>query len=173
MQEMKNIFTPIKIKGLELKNRIVMPPMCQFSVQKNDGTMNDWHFIHYVSKAIGGVGLIIIEMTNIEPNGRITDKCLGLWSDEQIEPLKRVVDECHKYGAKVAVQIAHAGRKAENAPQIVSASNVKYSDTSKEPYSLKNGEVKDMIEKFRQAAIRALKAGVDAIEIHGAHGYLI
>ena len=173
MQEMKNIFTPIKIKGLELKNRIVMPPMCQFSVQKNDGTMNDWHFIHYVSRAIGGVGLIIIEMTNIEPNGRITDKCLGLWSDEQIEPLKRVVDECHKYGAKVAVQIAHAGRKAENAPQIVSASNVKYSDTSKEPYSLKNGEVKDMIEKFRQAAIRALKAGVDAIEIHGAHGYLI
>lgn len=73
MQELKNIFTPIKLKGLELKNRVVMPPMCQFSVQAHDGKMNDWHFVHYVSRAIGGVGLIIIEMTNVEPNGRISD----------------------------------------------------------------------------------------------------
>lgn len=173
MQELKNIFTPIKLKGLELKNRVVMPPMCQFSVRAHDGKMNDWHFVHYVSRAIGGVGLIIIEMTNVEPNGRITDRCLGLWSDDQIEPLKRVVDACHAYGAKVAIQIGHAGRKAENAPEVVSASDVRYSENLKVPHALTTEEAKEMVEKYRQAAIRALKAGVDSIEVHGAHGYLI
>lgn len=173
MKELKNLFTPIKIKNLELKNRIVMPPMCQFSVEAHDGKMNDWHFVHYVSRAIGGVGLIIIEMTNVEPGGRITDRCLGLWSDEQIEPLKRVVDVCHHYGAKVAIQIGHAGRKAEDAPDPVSASDVRYSENSKQPHALSNEEIQEMVEKYRQAAVRALKAGVDSIEVHGAHGYLI
>lgn len=173
MEELKNIFTPIKLKELELKNRVVMPPMCQFSVQAHDGKMNDWHFVHYVSRAIGGVGLIIIEMTNVEPNGRITDRCLGLWSDDQIESLKRVVDACHAYGAKVAIQIGHAGRKAEHAPEVVSASDVRYSEALKVPKALTIEEVKEMVEKYRQAAVRALKAGVDTIEVHGAHGYLI
>lgn len=173
MQELKHLFTPMKIKGLELKNRVVMPPMCQFSVEAHDGKMNDWHFIHYVSRAIGGVGLIIIEMTNIEPDGRITDKCLGLWSDEQIEPLKKVVRSCHQYGAKVSIQIGHAGRKAENAPEIVSSSQVAYSEKSKVPRALSTEEAKQMVEKYKQAAKRAIEAGVDCIEVHGAHGYLI
>ena len=172
MQE-KHLFTPIEIKNLALKNRIVMPPMCQYSVSKKDGAANDWHFVHYTSRAIGGAGLIIVEMTNIEPRGRITDNCLGLWEDSQIEPLKRIVDECHKYGAKVAIQIAHAGRKAENAPEPVSASNVQFSDAYKVPRELTNAEAKEMVQKYRQAAERAVKAGFDAIEIHGAHGYLI
>lgn len=150
-----------------------MPPMCQYSVEKKDGIATDWHYVHYVSRAIGGAGLIIIEMTDVEPDGRITDNDLGLWSDEQIAPLKRIVDACHQYGAKVGIQIAHAGRKAEDAPQPVSASAIPFDDKSKTPRELTTHEVKEMVEKFRQTAARAIKAGFDTIEIHGAHGYLI
>ena len=170
---MKNLFTPYEFKGLKLKNRIVLPPMCQYSVDKKDGIANDWHFVHYVSRAVGGTGLIIIEMTDVEPDGRISDYDLGLWCDEQIEPLKRIVDECHKYGAKVAIQIAHAGRKAEDAKVPVAPSAIAFDENSKTPRELSTGEVKEMVEKFRMAVRRAVKAGFDAIEIHGAHGYLI
>ncbi|KLV22051.1 MULTISPECIES: NADH:flavin oxidoreductase/NADH oxidase [Niallia] len=170
---MKDLFSPFSYKGLELKNRVVMPPMCQYSVEKKDGIATDWHYVHYVSRAIGGAGLIIIEMTDVEPDGRITDNDLGLWSDEQIAPLKRIVDACHQYGAKVGIQIAHAGRKAEDAPQPVSASAIPFDDKSKTPRELTTQEVKEMVEKFRQTAARAIKAGFDTIEIHGAHGYLI
>lgn len=97
---MKDLFTPYQIKNLELKNRVVMPPMCQYSVTKKDGIANDWHYVHYVSRAIGGAGLIIIEMTDVEPDGRITDYDLGLWSDEQIPAIKRIVDACHQHGLK-------------------------------------------------------------------------
>jgi NADPH2 dehydrogenase len=172
-KNMKDLFSPFSYKGLELKNRVVMPPMCQYSVEKKDGIATDWHYVHYVSRAIGGAGLIIIEMTDVEPDGRITDNDLGLWSDEQIAPLKRIVDACHQYGAKVGIQIAHAGRKAEDAPQPVSASAIPFDDKSKTPRELTTHEVKEMVEKFRQTAARAIKAGFDTIEIHGAHGYLI
>ena len=170
---MKNLFTPYKFKGLELKNRIVFPPMCQYSVEKKDGIATDWHFVHYVSRAIGGTGLIIIEMTDVEPDGRISDYDLGLWSDEQIEPLRRIVDECHKHGAKVAIQIAHAGRKAQDAEIPVAPSPIAFDENSKTPRELTTEEVKTMVEKFRLAVRRAVKAGFDTIEIHGAHGYLI
>lgn len=171
MNDMKHLFTPIKIKGLELKNRIVMPPMCQYSAE--DGKAGEWHRLHYGIRAVGGVGLILIEMTNVEPNGRITDGCLGLWSDEQIEPLKEVVDLCHRQGAKVGIQIAHAGRKAEDAPEVVSASDVAFSKDYKNPRALSTEEVREMVESYRRAVARAVKAGVDTVEIHGAHGYLI
>lgn len=170
---MKDLFTPYEIKGLKLKNRIVLPPMCQYSVEKKDGIATDWHFVHYVSRAVGGAGLIIIEMTDVEPDGRISDYDLGLWCDEQIEPLKRIVDECHKYGAKVAIQIAHAGRKAEDAEVPVAPSAIAFDSTYKTPRELRTEEVKEMVEKFRMSTRRAIKAGFDAIEIHGAHGYLI
>lgn len=170
---MKNLFTPYEMKGLKLKNRIVLPPMCQYSVDNKDGIATEWHFVHYVSRAIGGTGLIIIEMTDVEPDGRISDYDLGLWCDDQIEPLKRIVDECHKYGAKVAIQIAHAGRKAEDAGVPVAPSAIPFDETCKTPRELSTSEVKNMIEKFRIAVRRAVKAGFDAIEIHGAHGYLI
>ncbi|WP_411168608.1 NADH:flavin oxidoreductase/NADH oxidase [Clostridium sp. MB05] len=170
---MKDLFTPYKLKGLELKNRIVFPPMCQYSVEKKDGVATEWHYMHYVSRAIGGTGLIIIEMTDVEPDGRISDYDLGLWCDEQIEPLKRIVDECHKYGAKVAIQIAHAGRKATDAEVPVAPSPIPFDDKCKTPRELSTNEVKEIIEKFRLAVKRAVKAGFDAIEIHGAHGYLI
>ncbi|MEH7454788.1 NADH:flavin oxidoreductase/NADH oxidase [Gottfriedia acidiceleris] len=170
---MSNLFKPFKYKGLELKNRVVMPPMCQYSVHLKDGIPTDWHFVHYTSRAIGGTGLIIIEMTNVEDRGRISDYCLGIWSDDHIPAFKRIIDECHKYGAKVAIQIAHAGRKAEDAPIPVSSSPNAFNEKSKTPHELTTLEVKEMVEKFKKGVERAVLAGVDTIELHGAHGYLI
>ncbi|MED1725204.1 NADH:flavin oxidoreductase/NADH oxidase [Brevibacillus parabrevis] len=166
--------TPFQFKGLTLKNRVVMPPMCQYSVEAQDGTPTDWHFVHYVSRAVGGTGLIIIEMTDVEPDGRISNFDLGLWSDEQIPAYKRIISEVHKYGAKIGIQIAHAGRKAEDAEVPVSASAVPFPGSRyKTPRALTTEEVKAMVVKFQEAARRAVEAGVDTIEIHGAHGYLI
>ena len=170
---MEHLFSPYKIKGLELKNRIVLPPMCQYSVENKDGIATEWHYLHYVNRAIGGTGFILIEMTDVEPDGRITDFDLGLWSDEQIPALARIVEACHSYGAKVGIQIAHAGRKAEDAAVPVAPSAIPFDENSKTPRALSTDEVKEMVEKFKKAVQRAVKAGVDAIEIHGAHGYLI
>lgn len=164
----------VTYKGLALKNRVVMPPMCQYSVDAQDGTPNDWHFVHYVSRAVGGAGLIIMEMTDVEPDGRISNEDLGLWSDEQIPAYARIVNEVHKYGAKIGIQIAHAGRKAEDAEVPVSSSPIRFQgDVYKTPRALSTEEVQQMVVKFAESARRAVEAGVDTIEIHGAHGYLI
>ncbi|PFO08358.1 NADPH dehydrogenase [Bacillus sp. AFS076308] len=170
---MDHLFSPYQIKGLQLKNRVVMPPMCQYSVTNKDGIATDWHYVHYVSRAIGGASLIIIEMTDVEPDGRITDYDLGLWSDEHVPALKRIIDACHQHGAKVGIQIAHAGRKAQDANEPVAPSAIPFDEKSKTPRALSTEEVKEMVEKFRLAAQRAIQAGVDVIELHGAHGYLI
>jgi len=170
---MDHLFSPYKLKSLELKNRVVMPPMCQYSVEKKDGVANDWHYTHYVNRAVGGTGLVIIEMTDVEPDGRISDYDLGLWSDDQIPALARIVEACHQHGAKVGIQIAHAGRKAEDAPVPVAPSAIPFDEKSKTPRALTTEEVKDMVEKFRLAVRRAVQAGFDTIELHGAHGYLI
>ncbi len=172
---MANIDTPFEWKGLQLKNRIVMPPMCQYNVQQEDGIPNDWHFVHYASRAVGGTGLIIVEMTDVHPDGRITNRDLGLWSDDAIPAFKRIVDEVHKHDTKIGIQIAHAGRKAEDAQQPVGASNTPMpgSKNSNPPRALTTDEAKEMVELFRLAAVRAIAAGFDTIEIHGAHGYLI
>ncbi|WP_144510142.1 NADH:flavin oxidoreductase/NADH oxidase [Bacillus sp. FJAT-22090] len=170
---MSHLFSPINLKGLTLKNRVVMPPMCQYSVEAKDGTPNDWHFVHYVSRAIGGSGLVIVEMTDVEPDGRITDYDLGLWSDEQIPAYKRIVKEVQKYGAKIGIQIAHAGRKAEDANPPVGASDIPVAEKWKKPRILSTDEVKEMVMKYKEAARRAVAAGFDTIELHGAHGYLI
>lgn len=166
--------SPFQFKGLTLKNRVVMPPMCQYSVDAHDGTPNDWHFVHYVSRAVGGTGLIIVEMTDVEPDGRISNGDLGLWSDEQIPAYARIVKEVHKYGAKIGIQIGHAGRKAEDAEVPVSSSAIKFpGDVYKTPRALTTEEVQQMVEKFAESARRAVEAGMDTIEVHGAHGYLI
>lgn len=170
---MDHLFSTYKLKGLKLKNRVVMPPMCQYSVINKDGIATDWHYLHYVNRAIGGASLIIIEMTDVEPDGRITDFDLGLWSNDQIPALARIVEACHQHGAKVGIQIAHAGRKAEDAAVPVAPSAIPFDNKSKTPRALSTDEVKQMVEKFRLAVKRAVKAGVDAIELHGAHGYLI
>ncbi|KIL39892.1 NADPH dehydrogenase [Gordoniibacillus kamchatkensis] len=170
---MAMLSTPFTIRNMQLKNRIVMPPMCQYSVEAKDGAPNDWHFVHYVSRAVGGAALIIMEMTDVEPDGRISDYDLGLWSDEHVPAYRRIVSEVHKYGAKIGIQIAHAGRKAQDAEVPVAPSAIAEAPGKKTPRALTTAEVTGMVDKFRDAARRAVEAGFDTIEIHGAHGYLI
>jgi NADPH2 dehydrogenase len=171
---MSKLSQPYQLKNLYLPNRIVMAPMCQYSAHGMDGMPTDWHYIHYVSRAIGGTGLIIIEMTDIEPDGRISDHCLGLWSDEHVPAYARMIREMQQYGAKVGIQIAHAGRKAEDALEPVGPSNeTNRNRKGNQPRALSTNEVKAMVEKFKRSAALAIQAGVDTIEIHGAHGYLI
>jgi NADPH2 dehydrogenase len=170
---MTDLFSPFECKQLVVRNRVVMPPMCQYSVEAKDGKPNDWHLVHYASRAVGGAGLIIVEMTDVEPDGRITDYDLGLWSDDQVPAFARIVEAVHQHGAKIAVQIAHAGRKAQDAAVPVSASDIPFDSKSKTPRALTTDEVKRMVDKFRDSAKRALAAGMDSIELHGAHGYLI
>ncbi|MGE7661105.1 NADH:flavin oxidoreductase/NADH oxidase [Peribacillus sp. NPDC097197] len=170
---MKDLFSPYSIKNLDLKNRVVMPPMCQYSVMAEDGVPTSWHQHHYVSRAIGGTGLIIVEMTDVEPDGRISNRDLGLWSDDQVGAFTKIVDEVHQYGAKIGIQIAHAGRKAEDAETPVAPSAIAFDETYKTPRALETEEVKGMVEKFRLSVRRAVQAGFDVIELHGAHGYLI
>ncbi|WP_240414968.1 NADH:flavin oxidoreductase/NADH oxidase [Paenibacillus periandrae] len=168
------LFTSFEIKGLQLKNRVVMAPMCQYSVDAKDGKPNEWHYVHYLSRAIGGTALIIMEMTDVHPDGRISDKDLGLWSDEQIPAYSRIIKEVHAHDAKIGIQIAHAGRKAEDAEVPVSSSAIKFPGAAyKVPRALTTDEVKGMVQLFADAARRAVEAGVDMIELHGAHGYLI
>ena len=177
MAKIRQLFTPFSFKNLELKNRVVMPPMCQYSA--TDGVPNDWHFVHYTSRAIGGVGLIIVEMTNVAPNGRITPNCLGLWNDTQKDAFKKIVDSVHTHGAKIAVQIAHAGRKAQDEPNAVAPSAIHYGELDYAgqnlitPKELTTDEVKDLVQAFADSVKRAVDAGFDAIELHAAHGYLI
>jgi NADPH2 dehydrogenase len=170
---MTSLFSSYKLKNMELRNRIVMAPMCMFCAD-NDGNPNDWHFIHYTSRAVGGTGLIILEATGVESRGRITDRDLGLWKDEQIAGLKRIVDACRVHGAKVGIQLAHAGRKSEvMAEQNIAPSPIPFSDRYRTPSEMTKADIEQVKSAFREAARRADLAGFDAIEIHGAHGYLI
>ncbi len=171
---MAQLFTPFQLKGLTLKNRIVMAPMCQYSVTAKDGKPNDWHVVHYTSRAVGGAGLIIMEMTDVDPDGRITDYDLGLWSDDHIPAFSRIIDLGHQHGSKMGIQIAHAGRKAEDAAVPVAPSAIRYpADGYKTPKELTTDEIKRLVEQFGATARRAVQAGVDTVELHGAHGYLI
>ncbi|TCZ77809.1 NADH:flavin oxidoreductase/NADH oxidase [Paenibacillus albiflavus] len=171
---MSNLSQPLQLKSLHLPNRIVMAPMCQYSAEAMDGMPTNWHYIHYVSRAIGGTGLIIIEMTDVEPDGRISNQCLGLWSDEHVPEFARIIRDAQQYGAKVGIQIAHAGRKAEDSLEPVGpCDETNPNRAGKLPRALTTSEVKAMVQKFQDAARRAVQAGVDTIEIHGAHGYLI
>lgn len=167
------MFEEYKIKNMKLKNRIVMSPMCMYSSDEK-GKAKDFHFAHYVNRAIGGVGLIIMEAAAVIPNGRISPNDLGIWSNSQFVSLKRVVDVCHENGANVAIQLAHAGRKSEvmDAP-IHAPSPIRFDETYPVPHELTITEIRDIINKFKEASQRANNIGYDAIEIHGAHGYLI
>lgn len=177
MAKFRFLQQPFTLKNLTLKNRVIMPPMCQYSA--TDGMPNDWHYVHYVSRAVGGVGLIIVEMTNVAPNGRISPNCLGLWNDEQRDAFKRIVDAVHAQGSKIGIQIAHAGRKAQDCDDVVAPSAIHYGEQDfagqnlKTPRALSTSEIDEIIQAFADAVKRAVDAGFDMIEIHGAHGYLI
>ena len=165
--------TNYKIKDLELKNRIVMPPMCTYS-SDNEGMVRNFHMIHYGSRAIGGVGLIILEATAVVSNGRISSRDLGIWSDEHIPRLKSLVDQSRSSGAKMAIQLAHAGRKcASNDEYTVAPSAITFDENYRIPRELRVDEIKELVVSFTEAARRSDEAGFDAIEIHAAHGYLI
>lgn len=183
---MAQLFTPFKLRELELKNRIVVSPMCQYSA--DGGFPNDWHLVNYGGFAVGGASLVMVEATAICPEGRITPWDLGLWSQEQIPAYQRITDFVRSQGAVPGIQIAHAGRKASTTQpweggkfipvgaggwQTVAPSVLPFSPAHGAPHALTPGEIDRIVELFADTALRALAAGFEVAEVHCAHGYLL
>jgi NADPH2 dehydrogenase len=169
----RKLFEPYKIKDITLKNRIVMAPMCMYSCHNEDGKVENWHRTHYTSRAVGGVGLIILEATAVTPQGRISPQDLGIWNDEHVEGLAELVTLMKEQGAKTGIQLAHAGRKAVLEGDIIAPSAIPFNEDMKTPLEMTDNDIQETIQAFIKGAERAKKAGFDVIEIHGAHGYLI
>jgi len=184
------LFHKYPIRGLTLKNRTVVSPMCTYS--SKDGFASDWHVVHLSQFAFGGASLVFTEATAVAPEGRITPFCTGIWKDEHIPGWKRVTDSLHAYGAAAGIQIAHAGRKASTQPpfyprelqrtfitleqggwEVVGVTDERFNETTAVPHALTISQIKELVRDYAAAAERAVKAGFDVIEIHGAHGYLI
>jgi len=165
------LYQSLEVKNLKLKNRSVMAPMCMYQ-SDHTGVVKDFHVIHYATRAIGGVGLIIQEATAIDPDGRISVNDLGIWDDAHVKGLKKIVDQIHENGALAAIQINHAGRKARVENPIAPSAN-KFSDELKPPKAMTLEDIKKVIDQFKQAARRADEAGYDLLELHAAHGYLL
>ncbi len=179
------MFTPFKLRDMELVNRVVVSPMCMYSA--DDGTINDWHLVHIGSRAIGGAGLIVCEGTGISPTGRISPGCAGMYKDEHVDAWRRVVDFVHTQSkAKIAMQICHAGRKAStDLPwlgekplktggwETISASPIPYKADWHTPREATRTDMDQVRDDFVSAATRADQAGFDMLELHFAHGYLI
>lgn len=183
---MAHLFDPLNLRGITIRNRIGVSPMCQYSAE--DGFANDWHLVHLGARASGGAGLVIAEATAVEARGRISPQDLGLWTDEQIEMLGRITRFIKSQGATPAIQLAHAGRKASTAQpwngggpvapnqggwQPVGASDIPFADGYPTPTELSTADVGGLVDAFRAAAVRADAAGFDIIELHAAHGYLL
>jgi NADPH2 dehydrogenase len=167
------LFSPYTIKDITLKNRIVMAPMCMYSSHNEDGQVENWHRTHYTSRAVGQVGLIIVEATAVTPKGRISPRDLGIWSDEHVAGLKELVELIKEHGTKTGIQLAHAGRKAVLEGDIIAPSALPFNEEMKTPLEMTKEDIVETVDAFKKGAERALKAGFDVIEIHGAHGYLI
>lgn len=180
------IFRPIGFRSVIARNRIVCSPMCQYSA--TDGVPNDWHFQHLGARAVGGAGIVFAEMTNVEPRGRISAGCLGLWNDDQRDAFARIARFVKAQGAVAGIQLAHAGRKASTARpweggkpilpenggwQIVAPSPIPFSEGYQVPQEMNEKTIAATVAKFAASARRAREAGFDVIELHGAHGYLI
>lgn len=183
---MSILLSPLTIKDITFKNRIAVSPMCQYSAV--DGFANDYHLVHYGSRAIGDAGLIIQEATAVSPEGRITPGDLGMWDDGQVEKLAAIVKFIHEHGAVAGIQLAHAGRKAscakpwdggkqirqsEGGWKTQSSSDIPFYPEDEAPQALDADGIKKVIADFKAAAQRAVLAGYKVIEIHAAHGYLI
>jgi 2,4-dienoyl-CoA reductase-like NADH-dependent reductase (Old Yellow Enzyme family) len=184
---MSLLFSPIKIRSLEIKNRLWVSPMCMYSCENQDGVVGDWHLVHLGSRAIGGAGLVMAEATGVNPEGRISPWCPGIWTDVQIPGWKKITDFIRTAGSVSALQLAHAGRKASTYRSWSGSGTVPLSEGGWESYSatdvafegysaprmLAQEEISGLVDDFRSAARRAKEAGFDALEIHAAHGYLI
>jgi NADPH2 dehydrogenase len=170
---MSLLLSPVEMAGLSLKNRVVMPPMCMYEVKNEDGLPTAFHHVHYGARAIGGVGLIIQEATAVEPDGRLSNRDLGIWSDRQGRALADLVMELKAFGSKVGIQLSHGGRKAADALQPIGPSAVGYSKEYQVPKEMTLDDIQRVQSAFVSAARRAQDAGYDMIEIHGAHGYLV
>ncbi|MGF7040016.1 NADPH dehydrogenase NamA [Mucilaginibacter lappiensis] len=184
---MAHLFSPLKIKNIELKNRIAVSPMCEYSSE--DGFANDWHLVHLGSKAVGGAGLIITEATAVSAEGRISFADLGIYHDEHIPKLKQITDFIHSHGTIAGVQLAHAGRKASHAEpwnggkqipsdqkngwKALAPSAIPFGENEEAPLELDKAGIEKIKADFKAAAKRAIAAGFKVIELHGAHGYLL
>ncbi|MCW7540851.1 NADH:flavin oxidoreductase/NADH oxidase [Aquabacterium sp. A7-Y] len=181
-----DLLSPWTSRGVTLRNRIGVAPMCQYSAR--DGFANDWHFVHLGSRAVGGAGLVVVEATAVTPEGRITPGDLGLWRDEQVAPLARIVEFLHGQGAVAAIQLAHAGRKAsshlpweggaqipvsEGGWPVLAPSAIPFHPEDAAPVVLDSAGLDAVVAAFEAAARRAVEAGFRIIEIHAAHGYLL
>ena len=169
---MAKLFEQSSIRQVELKNKIVMAPMCMYEADE-EGFVKPFHLTHYASRAVGQVGLIMLEATAVLPEGRITENDLGIWQDAHIKGLASVVAEIHRYGSKAAIQLAHAGRKSTCKTPSKAPSAIAFNEQYKTPEELTLEEINQVVKAFQDGAKRAIDAGFDILEIHGAHGYLI
>ena len=182
-----DLLSPLTIRGVTFRNRIVVSPMCQYSAL--DGFADDWHLVHLGSRAVGGAALVFVEATAVTRDGRISPGDLGIWSDEHVEPLARIARFVHGQGAVAGIQLAHAGRKAscdlawkggarlktreEGGWPVVGPSDVPFNETDPAPLALDAAGIDGIVAAFETAAKRALAAGFKVLEIHAAHGYLL
>lgn len=185
------LFDPIRLRELEIPNRIWVSPMCQYSADatgETAGMAGDWHLQHYASRAVGGSGLVFFEATGVSAEGRISPYDLGLWNDTQMRALARIVDQIREHGAVAGIQLAHAGRKAstdkpwnggaplteeEGAWQPLGPSPIPFDEGHPVPHELTRDELRGIAAQFAEAAKRSLEAGIEVVEVHGAHGYLL
>lgn len=183
------LFRPLTIRGVTIRNRIWVAPLCQYSVESRDGVPGDWHLVHLGSMAAGGAGLVVAEASAISPEGRISDKDTGIWNERQRDAWSRIVAFLHSQGAIAGIQLAHAGRKASVWPEwgtgrdgtmavedggwsTVSASSVPFGNYDA-PVALDLAGINEVVSDFVRAAIRSVEAGFDLLELHAAHGYLL
>ena len=191
MNKNAKLFSPLKLRNFTLPNRVVLSPLCMYSA--NSGVASNWQFAHLSTFARGGVGLVFAEATAVEPKGRITPRCLGIWTDEQVEALKPTTEFITSMGSVPGIQIAHAGRKASASPpwdggkplkvgdstwgdpswEVMGPSAVPLADGWQTPQAMSEDDISTTINNFASSADRAVEAGFKVLEIHGAHGYLI
>ena len=182
-----SLFSPLVLRGVTLRNRITVSPMCEYS--SVDGFANDWHLVHLGSRAVGGAGLVFTEATAVVPEGRISPEDLGIWKDEHVPVLARITSFIREHGSVAGMQLAHAGRKASTAAPwhggkpigvehggwspIFAPSAIPFDQGYQTPVALDHAEIRGLVSSFANAARRALDAGFQVIELHAAHGYLI
>src|SRR5450631_4433173 len=191
MSQSAGLFSPFTLRSVTFPNRIAVSPMCEYSSE--DGFANDWHLVHLGSRAVGGAGLVLTEAAAVTPEGRITPQDLGIWKDEHIPTLRRIVDFLHAQGAHAGIQLAHAGRKASMTrpwdvgsagdqklspaeggwENVVAPSALAFAPGYAQPIALDRRGIDGVVEAFAAAAQRSLEAGFDVVEIHAAHGYLL